>query len=96
MADPERVARRMARRLPTYIALDELISSGAVGLIDAADRGLEPLAEIATLALHRHNERRQAANPRIASASRRRGGRIRRPEERIGSSDTDDLVADPL
>lgn len=34
----ERVARGMARRLPTHILLDDLISSGALGLIEAAER----------------------------------------------------------
>jgi RNA polymerase sigma factor FliA len=34
----ERVARRLARRLPDHVALDDLISSGAIGLIEAADR----------------------------------------------------------
>ncbi|MDB4982637.1 MAG: DNA-directed polymerase [Myxococcales bacterium] len=34
----ERVARGLARRLPTHIALDDLISSGAMGLIEAAER----------------------------------------------------------
>jgi RNA polymerase sigma factor for flagellar operon FliA len=34
----ERVARRLARRLPTHIELDDLISSGAMGLLEAAER----------------------------------------------------------
>jgi RNA polymerase sigma factor for flagellar operon FliA len=34
----ERVARRLARRLPDHVALDDLISSGAMGLIEAAER----------------------------------------------------------
>jgi len=34
----EKVARRLARRLPSHVDLDELISAGAVGLLDAAER----------------------------------------------------------
>jgi RNA polymerase sigma factor for flagellar operon FliA len=34
----EKVARRVARRLPTYIDIDELISAGSIGLIEAAER----------------------------------------------------------
>jgi RNA polymerase sigma factor for flagellar operon FliA len=34
----ERVARRMARRLPSHLDLDDLISAGALGLIEAAER----------------------------------------------------------
>lgn len=34
----EKVARRMARRLPTHVELDDLISTGMLGLLDAADR----------------------------------------------------------
>jgi len=49
----EKVAKRLARRLPNHIALDELISAGAIGLIEAAERfdpsrchRFEPFAEI--------------------------------------------------
>src|SRR5437762_3335652 len=49
----EKVAKRVARRLPTHIALDELMSAGAIGLIEAAERfdpsrcdRFEPFAEI--------------------------------------------------
>lgn len=34
----EKVARRLARRLPSHIDLNDLISAGAVGLIEAAER----------------------------------------------------------
>src|SRR5215467_14100331 len=34
----EKVARRLARRLPAHVDLDELMSAGAVGLLDAAER----------------------------------------------------------
>jgi RNA polymerase sigma factor for flagellar operon FliA len=34
----ERVARRLARRLPDHVAVEDLISSGAMGLIEAAER----------------------------------------------------------
>jgi len=34
----EKVARRLARRLPSHIELGDLISAGAVGLIEAAER----------------------------------------------------------
>jgi RNA polymerase sigma factor for flagellar operon FliA len=34
----EKVARRLARRLPSHIDLGDLISAGAVGLIEAAER----------------------------------------------------------
>jgi len=34
----ERVARRMARRLPCNIALDDLVGAGSLGLIDAVRR----------------------------------------------------------
>lgn len=34
----EKVAKRLARRLPTHMDIDELISAGSIGLIEAADR----------------------------------------------------------
>jgi RNA polymerase sigma factor for flagellar operon FliA len=34
----EKVARRLARRLPAHVDIDELMSAGAVGLLDAAER----------------------------------------------------------
>jgi RNA polymerase sigma factor for flagellar operon FliA len=34
----EKVARRMARRLPSHVQLDDLMSAGALGLIEAAER----------------------------------------------------------
>lgn len=34
----EKVARRLARRLPGHVQLDDLISSGVAGLMEAADR----------------------------------------------------------
>jgi len=49
----EKVARRMARRLPRYVDLADLISAGTIGLIEAAERfdaarcdRFEPFAEI--------------------------------------------------
>jgi RNA polymerase sigma factor FliA len=32
------VARRMARRLPTHVALDDIVSAGVVGLMDCLDK----------------------------------------------------------
>jgi len=34
----ERVARRLARKLPAHVDLDDLISAGMIGLVEAADR----------------------------------------------------------
>jgi RNA polymerase sigma factor FliA len=34
----EKVARRLARRLPRHVDLDDLVSAGMIGLIEAADR----------------------------------------------------------
>ncbi|MES1205048.1 MAG: FliA/WhiG family RNA polymerase sigma factor [Pseudomonadota bacterium] len=34
----EKVARRMSRRLPTHVELDDLISTGMLGLLEAAER----------------------------------------------------------
>src|SRR3954465_8177816 len=34
----EKVARRLARRLPAHVEIDDLISSGVIGLIEAAER----------------------------------------------------------
>ena len=34
----EKVARRLARRLPAHIEIDELVSAGAMGLMEAAER----------------------------------------------------------
>jgi RNA polymerase sigma factor for flagellar operon FliA len=34
----EKVARRLARRLPAHVDIDDLISSGVIGLMEAADR----------------------------------------------------------
>ena len=34
----EKVARRLARRLPAHVEMDDLISSGVIGLMEAADR----------------------------------------------------------
>jgi RNA polymerase sigma factor for flagellar operon FliA len=34
----EKVARRLARRLPSHVDIDDLMSAGAVGLIEAAER----------------------------------------------------------
>src|SRR5262245_59454266 len=34
----EKVAKRLARRLPAHVDIGELISAGAVGLIEAAER----------------------------------------------------------
>ncbi len=34
----EKVARRLARRLPAHVEIDDLISSGVIGLMEAADR----------------------------------------------------------
>src|SRR5262245_12532712 len=49
----ERVAKRLARRLPSHIDLDDLISAGTIGLVEAAERfdparcdRFEPFAEI--------------------------------------------------
>jgi RNA polymerase sigma factor for flagellar operon FliA len=49
----EKVARRMARRLPRYVDLADLMSAGTIGLIEAAERfdaarcdRFEPFAEI--------------------------------------------------
>lgn len=49
----EKVARRMARRLPRYVDLADLVSAGTIGLIEAAERfdtarcdRFEPFAEI--------------------------------------------------
>ena len=33
------IASRMIRRLPSSVELDELVNVGALGLIDAVDRG---------------------------------------------------------
>jgi RNA polymerase sigma factor for flagellar operon FliA len=33
-----KIARRMARKLPSYVEMDDLISAGMMGLLDAADR----------------------------------------------------------
>src|SRR5215471_5324065 len=40
----EKVARRLARRLPAHVEIDDLISSGVIGLMEAADR-FEAFAE---------------------------------------------------
>ncbi|HEX3697171.1 MAG TPA: RNA polymerase sigma factor FliA [Polyangia bacterium] len=49
----EKVARRMARRLPRYVDVADLVSAGTIGLIEAAERfdaarcdRFEPFAEI--------------------------------------------------
>ncbi len=34
----EKVARRLARRLPAHVEIDDLVSSGVIGLMEAADR----------------------------------------------------------
>src|SRR5579871_2026488 len=34
----EKVARRLARRLPAHVEIDDLISSGVIGLLEAAER----------------------------------------------------------
>ncbi len=34
----EKVARRLARRLPSHVEIDDLISAGVIGLLEAADR----------------------------------------------------------
>ena len=34
----EKVARRLARRLPSHVEIDDLISSGVIGLMEAAER----------------------------------------------------------
>ncbi len=34
----EKVARRLARRLPAHVELDDLVSSGVIGLMEAAER----------------------------------------------------------
>src|ERR1043165_1293772 len=34
----EKVARRLARRLPAHVEIDDLISSGVIGLMEAAER----------------------------------------------------------
>jgi RNA polymerase sigma factor FliA len=34
----EKVARRLARRLPAHVEMDDLISSGVIGLMEAAER----------------------------------------------------------
>src|SRR5579871_1917981 len=34
----EKVARRLARRLPAHIDIDDLISAGVIGLLEAAER----------------------------------------------------------
>ncbi len=34
----EKVARRLARRLPAHVDMDDLISSGVIGLMEAAER----------------------------------------------------------
>ncbi len=34
----EKVARRLARRLPSHVEIDDLVSAGVIGLMEAADR----------------------------------------------------------
>src|SRR6476469_10723898 len=34
----EKVARRLARRLPAHVEIDDLISAGVIGLMEAAER----------------------------------------------------------
>jgi len=34
----EKVARRLARRLPAHVEIDDLVSAGVIGLMEAADR----------------------------------------------------------
>ena len=41
----ERVAKRLARRLPNHVSIEELISAGSIGLVEAAERFDPALAE---------------------------------------------------
>ena len=34
----EKVARRLARRLPAHVEIDDLVSAGVIGLMEAAER----------------------------------------------------------
>lgn len=98
-----RIALRMARRCPDWIAREDLVSAGMVGLIEAADRYDESRQEpFISFAEHRirgailDELRRGDIMPRRVRQMARRITTAIRELEKSGETATDNRVADAL
>jgi RNA polymerase sigma factor for flagellar operon FliA len=98
-----RIALRMARRCPDWIAREDLVAAGMVGLIEAADRYDGSRAEpFLAFAEHRirgavlDELRRGDIMPRRARALARKIGEVVRELEKNGETATDQGVATKL
>lgn len=98
------LARAMARRLPPHVPLDDLISAGALGLIDAARRYDPSLCErFEAYAEHRIRgsmldelRSHDSLSRDLRSRSRRRDEAIARLERQLGHSPSSEDVAREL
>ncbi len=99
-----KLARAMARRLPPHVPLDDLISAGALGLIDAARRYDPKLCErFEAYAEHRIRgamldelRSHDSLSRDLRSRSRRRDEAIARLERRFGRAPAPEEIAEEL
>lgn len=98
------LARAMARRLPPHVPLDDLISAGALGLLDAARRYDPTLCErFEAYAEHRIRgsmldelRSHDSLSRDLRSRSRRRDEAVARLERRLGHAPSSEDVAKEL
>jgi len=99
-----KIARSMARRLPPHVPLDDLISAGALGLIDAARRYDPSLCErFEAYAEHRIRgsmldelRSHDSLSRDLRSRSRRRDEAVARLERKLGHSPSSEDIAEEL
>lgn len=95
-----RVAGRIARRLPRHVQLDDLISAGTEGLVDAAQRfdpekgvAFSAYAEIRIRGAVMDELRGHDFVPRSVRGRRRAYEQARAQAQRAGTSTTDEAIA---
>lgn len=99
----KRIAKRMARRCPTWVACDDLVSAGLVGLVEAADRYDTSRAEpFGAFAEHRirgailDEMRRGDIMPRRTRQAARKIANAIRTLEVVGETATEEAVAEKM
>ena len=99
-----RIARRLARRCPTSVALEDLVAAGLLGLAEAAarydDRRREPFLAFAAPrirgAMLDELRRGDIMPRRVRQSARRVAATIRAVEQRHGGAASDERVAEAL
>lgn len=99
-----KLARTMARRLPPHVPLDDLISAGALGLLDAARRYDPTLCErFEAYAEHRIRgamldelRSHDSLSRDLRSRSRRREEAVARLERKMGCTPSSEHIAEEL